>query len=487
MKENKGLIKELSDLSASSFYPMHMPGHKRVPLSGLLPYDIDITEIDGFDDLHHPTGILKKAMERTAGLFLAKKSYYLVNGSSLGILASITALTDYGDTVIAARNCHLSVFHAIQLRGLKAFYVMPGYDREQGILTGVSVKAVEEALKKAENARAVIITSPTYEGMTSDIEAIARICHESGKPLIVDEAHGAHLIFYRGLSAEGFRSSAAREALNSGADIVVQSTHKTLFSLTQTALLHLGEGGLKYSEKIEEALSLFETSSPSYPLMASISECTEFLYDKGRELFRLYEERLLRFCRETSGLERLKVVSFYGDKDPGKLLISSSGGEMSGFEIAGLLRKKYRIETEYSDEKTVLAMTTAADTDDGFFRLSKALKEMDGMRQEDERDKESVICGPSGKDPAFLKLKQEAALSIAEALNKEICAVPFSEAVGRISAEYISLYPPGIPLLIPGEVIDKETLDLISGTGLKDRRIRRSKKSAGPLEICVIS
>ena len=228
------LQQQLETLSAAR-YPLHMPGHKRrvPPAPGLGCYAWDLTEIDGADDLHDADGILADAMARTAALYGARRCWYLVGGSTVGLLAGIRALAPFGSTVIAARNCHKAVYHAIELGQLTACWLTPPVDPQFGIYGSVRPADVAAALDAAPDARCVILTSPTYEGVLSDIRTIAEICHARGVPLLVDEAHGAHYLPFA--ARYGWRGG----AVAAGADLVVQSAHKTLPSLTQTAFLQL--------------------------------------------------------------------------------------------------------------------------------------------------------------------------------------------------------------------------------------------------------
>ena len=223
------LDQALEAYGKSDVYPFHMPGHKRNPLPFPEVYGIDITEIDGFDNLHHAEGILKEAQQRAADLYGSAHCYYLVNGSTCGILASICAAVKKRGRILAARNSHKAVYHALFLSELTAEYLYPAVT-ECGIQGQITPRQVEDALKKDPETSAVVITSPTYEGVISDIEGIAKVAHVHGIPLIVDSAHGAHL---------GFGGEFPQNAVRLGADAVIESLHKTLPSFTQTALLHL--------------------------------------------------------------------------------------------------------------------------------------------------------------------------------------------------------------------------------------------------------
>lgn len=240
MKERPNLLKRLKEYGDSDFYPFHMPGHKRQYRDPFLsefpnPFSIDITEINGFDNLHHPEGILKDSMEWAAEIYGSDKTYYLVNGSSCGILSAISATVDSRGTILMSRNCHKSAFHGVFLNQLNAKYIYPQFISEMGLQGGILAEDVEGLLKKYPDIDAVLVVSPTYDGVVSDIKAIAQVVHRFGVPLIVDEAHGAHFSFGKN---NGFPVS----ALDLGADIVIQSLHKTLPSLTQTALLHARKG-----------------------------------------------------------------------------------------------------------------------------------------------------------------------------------------------------------------------------------------------------
>ena len=241
----------------SDVYPFHMPGHKRKSLSFPNPYEIDITEIDGFDNLHYATGMIKEAEVRGAELYHSKRCFFLVNGSTCGLLAAISAATRRGDKVLVARNCHKAVYHALYMNELQAEYLYPSITKN-GIQGQITAEQVQESLYENPDAVAVILTSPTYEGIVSDVAKIAEVCHEHGIPLIVDEAHGAHF---------GFGGGFPENAVKLGADAVIMSLHKTLPSFTQTALLHL-TSDLIDEKRVERYLSIYETSSPSYIFMA---------------------------------------------------------------------------------------------------------------------------------------------------------------------------------------------------------------------------
>ncbi|MGN0353938.1 MAG: aminotransferase class I/II-fold pyridoxal phosphate-dependent enzyme [Muricoprocola sp.] len=461
----KNLFEQLEEYANSVYYPFHMPGHKRnLELIREMQkqnrevnlYGIDITEIDGFDNLHHAEGVLKEAQERAALLYGAKKSYYLVNGSTCGILAAVFACTEDHGKILMARNCHKAVYHAVELRHLSAKYLYPDTVclKDKVVLNGViSPEEVERALKENEDIQVVFLTSPTYDGIVSDIEKIAKIVHRFGKPLIVDEAHGAHF---------GFHPYFPESALTHGADIVIQSFHKTLPSLTQTAVLHVGKDSLADPSRIQKYLGMFETSSPSYVFMAGMDLCIELLQEKGDKLFSDFVDKLQNFRKKMEKLEHIHLVSQKElsekqmEMDPSKLVIAAEN--MDGNELAEYLRKEYFLEVEMAAAGYVLALTSIADTQEGFDRLYEALENLD--------QKMGACPSPEAKNQMnFMKEsdwkmeKPESICKISEAAKSSAQIFPLGQAAGKISGEYVYLYPPGIPLVVPGERISEKMLE----------------------------
>lgn len=432
------LHERLTENAQLDMYPMHMPGHKRNPLfGGGLPVGEDITEIEGFDNLHELSGVLGRLAARFAGLYHGDCAFPLINGATGGILASIRALTRPGDCILMARNCHKSVYHAVELCHLTPVYLMP--EQSDGIFGSISPSAVQAALTVHAEIRLVVLTSPTYEGVISNIRSIAKITHAAGIPLFVDAAHGAHL---------GFSPELPESPVTCGADVTVFSLHKTLAAVTQTALLVTARG---YAKDIMRELAVFETSSPSYLLMESMESCAEILETHGEELFRQYLRRLERFASAASGWRRLRLFdgadSF--DCDPGKLVILTGGTSVTGPMLAGILRQKYRIETEMAYPGYVICMTGICDTDEGFDRLSRALYEIDRQLTTD------TSALPVNADVGLLQRLPVCICTSAEARSQAKESVPFSSSAGCVAGEYLWAYPPGVPLIVPGEVIGK--------------------------------
>ena len=482
-EKQPGLLERLTEYAGSDAYPFHMPGHKRreipdgIPGGFPDPYGIDITEIDGFDNLHHAEGILKDAMDEAAAIYGTDRSWYLVNGSTCGILSAVFATTENGGKILTARNCHKAVYHAICLNRLEAEYLYPEEITEFGINGGIRAEDVRKALEKdamrcagnSGNVRgkitkiqAVLITSPTYEGVVSDIRAIADAAHEYGIPLIVDEAHGAHLEY-----ADQCHSF-PKSALEYGADIVIQSLHKTLPCFTQTAILHV-KGKLVDQDRISRYLSMFQTSSPSYLFMAGMERCIRYMDGDGRNGMVRYEKRLEHFMERMEGLQVLEVLDreicgkyrTVAGWDPSKIVVSTMRAEdFHGEELAETLRRKYHLEMEMTAPEYVIAMTSLMDTEEGFERLGTALLEIDGaLRHCVESEQQKEKGESKGKKRCETPEATESKVShpirrmlICEAMDADTERTALQDTVGKVSAEFVYLYPPGIPIITPGEV-----------------------------------
>lgn len=447
---DNSLYQKLRAYGSSDYYPFHMPGHKRNDtfLTFENPLKTDITEIEGFDNLHHAKGIIKEAENRASELYKSEETHFLVNGSSVGILAAIFGCLKRGEKILMARNCHKAVYHAVELLGLWPVYIYPHIHEKYGIYEGIDADSVRERLTKYPDIKAVIITSPTYEGIVSDIKAVARTAHDFSVPLIVDEAHGAHL---------GFHEYFPKGALSCGADIVIQSVHKTLPSLTQTALLHM-QGKVIKREAVRKYLTYFQTSSPSYLFMASIEQCMRLIKEKGSSLFEIYADRLENFYQKALNLKNLELLNKemlsegrYFDFDKSKLVIFSKPVSACGNGLYDLLLNKYHLQMEMVSRDFVLGMTSFCDTDEGFDRFLKALSEIDrGIMPNNDK------CNVSRN--IFESENAEPVLSIDDAVSAEGETVGFWESENCISKEYAYIYPPGVPFLVPGEKITKSHL-----------------------------
>ena len=442
------LYRALEIYSQEDYYPFHMPGHKRNPdtVNTDLPFDRDITEIEGFDNLHHPEGNLKKAQETAANVYGTKECYYSVNGSTAALLAAVSAAVPRKGQILVARNCHKAVYHALYLRNLIPTYVYPQMDQKWWINGGISPDKVERALAENPEIKAVLLTSPTYDGVVSDIEKIAEIVHRYEIPLIVDEAHGAHFHF-----SNYFPTSAAEL----GADLVIQSFHKTLPSMTQTAVLHNCSDRVD-SRLIRRFMGIYQSSSPSYILMASMDACMEKMSSDGNEMFREFTKILEKARRRLSECKYIRMVSpeigtaGVFDYDRSKLLFSTRYASMTGSELAQILLEKYHIQVEMETEHYVLALAAVGDSEEGFERLCQAIEEIDQEEAQKKKEKREAEEPKAGRT-AYTSLSQF--MSITEAMESESEIRKLEESVGRISAEFGYLYPPGIPLIVPGEQI----------------------------------
>ncbi len=452
-------------------YPMHMPGHKR--RTCLTPgYETDITEIPGFDNLHHPEDLLKDSQMNAAKIYGTLDSFYLVSGSTVGILAAIHAVVKPGARVAVGRNCHMSVSNAVALRRLNPVYLLP----ENGCITA---ETVEMCLSEYEDIAAVIITSPTYEGFISDIESISALCRKNGVTLIVDEAHGAHLPF---AADAGFESFFGKSAIKGGADIVIQSLHKTLPALTQTAILHRNSDVVK-RDALLAALDIYETSSPSYLLISSAEESIIYTDENKKELFDKYKNRLEKLYESPAAdiLEGYADVNGKTFRDPGKLVIKSEKLAMTGIEIYDILTTDCGLISEMCRDDYCLMMTSVCDGEECFERVESALIHL----------KEKAV---GRKQPDFvpfsnIRIPAQALLPY-EAMEMERELISTDKLSGKrrfIAAEPVIIYPPGIPVLMPGEYIDEEAAKIIKTSvesgravyGLYDGSISVLKTEAG--------
>ncbi len=449
MKED--LIQKLHDLRVSNTLPMHMPGHKRNPTSAPygIPYSSDITEIDGFDNLHSPEGVIRGIELKAASLWAADDAFISVNGATALIQSAILSSTVRGDKILIASNCHISVWHALEIGGLKPVIAEPGTKEEYPFVLQIDPETIRTALRKDPDIRAVVITSPTYEGIMSDTAAIHKITSDAGVILIVDEAHGAHL---------GVKDQTLFPASASG-DIVIKSVHKTLNAPTQTAVM-LIRGDRADKRLIRHYLSINESTSPSYLLMAGLEHAlntadTDSLYKNARA------------GRDSLGkLEHLKLFACDG-YDISKFVILTEG-YISGFDLADLLRKEFLIEIEAAFPTYIIAMTGTGDTAASIKRFTDAILAIDSSLSE-----RIYAAGTSELKPVPRRSK----LPVEKAVKSPSVSVTFDEAAGAVSAEYLFAYPPGIPLLIPGQEITEELIGIIedmtaAGSSLKTEPYR---------------
>jgi len=434
--------------------PFHMPGHK---LGQGLPdkfiYDIarlDLTEIHGTDNLHHPSGPIMEAQRLAASAFGADRTYFLVNGSTCGIHAAISTVCKPGDSLIVGRNCHKAVIGGMMLAGVKPIYMLPEYNEDFSIISDVLPGSVKKALESNPDAASVLITSPNYYGICSDLKIIAEVVHAHGKPLLVDEAHGAHLKFNLDLPVC---------ATDAGADISIQSAHKTLPAFTQGAYLHV-RNGLVDTERLEYFLDILQTSSPSYVIMSFLDIAREIMQDYGEDLLGNLLDNV-RALKEKSSFKGLRILSRKdmlrhenGSSacclDETRLVFNFRDLGITGYEAEEILRKRYRIQVEMSDLYNVVCITVPSDVDGNLESLFRCLGEIDGEYSG------KAACYESG--PAWNNIIPEQKISLRDTVDAPSEKVSLSRASGRISKVVAAPYPPGIPALCPGEVILPETV-----------------------------
>lgn len=437
----------LSKYCQRDIVPMHMPGHKRNPLCTMSdPYSFDVTEVPGVDDLHHPEEMIRDLMDDLTKWYDSEQTYLLVNGSTCGILSAVTACCYPGDKILVARNCHKSVYNAIKLLGLRPVYVYPrrleGAMGELGVAGEIEVSEVRRLLKENPEVRCVMITSPTYEGIVSDIAGIAEAVHEKNIPLVVDEAHGAHFNWL-----PTFPETAVRQ----GADLVIESLHKTLPAFTQTAVLHRTGNRIR-EDRLLWALQTYQSSSPSYVLMASIAKCFEYVQKEETFSSAHFVKNLNRFYEKVKNLQKLELVYCEG-MDRSKIVVSTARTELTGQQLEEILLEHYGIQLEMSCGNYALGMATICDTAENFSRFAAALCDLD----------RSLSYAEKGAERTFtydVKPPEQRMYSY-EAERLPLKEVPLAEAAGQTAAKDVYLYPPGVPFAVAGEIFSQEMVDVL--------------------------
>ena len=415
---------------------------KSLKLLGSKIFQSDYSEYDGFDNFLNPTGIIKITQDKAAEIYNAKSTLFLVNGSTSGIIAAMLGVLERRDKVLIARNCHKSVYNGLVLSGAVPIWIMPEYNKEWGIYENIRL---EEVFSKNRDIKAFIMTNPTYEGVMSDIYRISDICKKYGVILIVDEAHGALWNFYKAMGTP---------SLLQGADIVVQSLHKTAGALAPSALLHINRESSVNPKRIKEALNLITTTSPSYPLLLNIEECINYLgSNKGKR--KIYEllKNVSRLLRTLRTIPNIQVYSY--NNDITKILIKLVN--VSGFEFSDILFYKHNIECELANSQSVLLLTGIGTTNSKLKKLEKALFEISSENIK--------IINKNNSQKQGLVVEPRVRYAPSAIWGKPSKEIELKYALARVSMELITDYPPGIPVLFPGEVIKKEHIQY-----LKDRQ-----------------
>ncbi|GFN35715.1 aminotransferase class I/II-fold pyridoxal phosphate-dependent enzyme [Tepidimicrobium xylanilyticum] len=434
------ILDKLIKLMDKKLVSFHMPGHKgrnTIINWGELVPQIDVTELPGLDNLHDSRGVIKESLTLAAKTFGAKETLYSVNGTTGGIYIALAAITNPGDKVLIQRNSHKSIYNGAILNRLDIDYVYPHYNEKYGLFTGINPESIEEKLRANSDIKVVVITYPNYYGICSHIKRIADIVHKYDRILLVDEAHGSHFIFSEKLPLP---------ALKAGADLSVQSIHKTLPSFTQTSMVHVGSNRVNI-EKLKSMSSLYQTTSPSYLFMASLEIARAYMEGEGRERL---EKNILLIDELICKLKDMKgVYLFTGDeedktifdKDITKILFRM--GNVPGPKISQILRKDYNIYLEMEDDRYCLALASVMNEERDFHLLGDAIMEIADNIMSQEGYIERVPIMP----------KPEIVLPLYEAFYRSKRAADLKDAAGKISGTFLIPYPPGIPVLCPGERI----------------------------------
>jgi arginine decarboxylase len=436
----------------------HIPGHKKG--AGMDPefrnfigdnaLSIDLINIAPLDDLHQPKGIIKQAQDLAAEAFGADRTFFSVQGTSGAIMAMIMAVCGPEDKIIVPRNVHKSIMSAIVFSGAIPLFIQPEIDKELGISHGITPEAVERALQQHPDAKAVLVINPTYFGISGDLKKIVEIAHAHHVPVLVDEAHGVHIHFHDKLPAS---------AMQAGADMAATSVHKLGGSMTQSSILNVKEG-LVSGKHVQSVLSMLTTTSTSYLLLASLDVARKQLATKGKELL---DKTIILSQSIRTRINEIDHLHCIGDEilgskatfdyDPTKLIISVKELGLTGYDVETWLREKHNIEVELSDLYNILCIITLGDTEQEAALLINALQE---LAVECENREERL-------EPVEVLLPDIPLLAITprDAFYADTEVIPFEESEGRIIAEFVMVYPPGIPIFIPGEIITKENLHYI--------------------------
>ena len=437
-------------------HSFHVPGHKmghsfdqsgRDRFASVL--ELDLTEISGMDDLHQPQGVIAKAQELAAEAFGAQETRFLVGGSTVGNLALIMTACRPGEKILVQRNCHKSVFHGIIMARAIPVFLVPAVDLATGVAAGVRREDVERALQAHPDVKAVFLTNPTYYGMGIDLAKMAATVHRHNIPLFVDEAHGAHY---------GFHPAFPQSAMQAGADAAVQSTHKMATALTMSSMLHL-QGERIDRERLYRILGMIQSSSPSYLLMASLDLARRHLaLEAAKEWERLFPllDKLRERTRHLSWLHwpQLSANSVYSTLDPLKLFLHLRTEQIDGFSLQRLM-EQHGIFPELADDAHVLLAASSGTTGRDLDALARLLE---SLEVQEEMDTERVVQAGIVSSHYI----REQALPMHEAVDLPQVSIPLDQSLGRVVAEMVIPYPPGIPILVPGERMDEQSMAMLA-------------------------
>jgi lysine decarboxylase len=448
---NTPLINTLKNYIDKEKIFMSMPGHKQGRIIHQEIKDLilkfDLTEVSETDNLYNPKGCIKEAQEKLSKAYGSIKSYFLVNGSSGGIHAMITSVCNPEDKLIVDRNCHSSVIAGLIHTGVKPIYVYPEIINRMQISGGINVSLIEQALKDNPDAKGVLITYPTYYGICSDIEKIGDIVHKYNKILLVDEAHGAHFNFCDKLPIS---------AIKAGADICVQSAHKTLPALTQSAYMHIGTNRINIS-RLENSLRLYQSSSPSYILMALLDFARDFMEREGKvrindiiDYVNSIRKEINKIGHVYCGDDKLIDNNFVNNIDYTRLVINFNELFMSGYEVADILNREHNIEVEMADVNNIVCIISVADDYNTINSLKEAIKKI------------YPNCFSKGINEIYTQnILLDNCILPREAFYCKHQNLKFDESIGKISGNTVFAFPPGVPIICPGEIINKEVVEYI--------------------------
>jgi arginine decarboxylase len=437
----------------------HIPGHKKGvgmdpefrAFVGQNALSIDLINIGPLDDLHHPKGMIKKAQELAADAFGADHTFFSVQGTSGAIMTMIMAVCNPGDKIIVPRNVHKSILSAIIFSGAIPVFIHPVMDPRLGISHGITTTSVQSALEQHSDSKAVLVINPTYFGVAANLKDIVDVAHSYNVPVLVDEAHGVHIHFHEDLPMS---------AMAAGADMAATSVHKLGGSMTQSSVLNI-KGNLVSPKRVQSVISMLTTTSTSYLLLSSLDTARKQLVLHGHELVSKAIQLANKARKEINDIPSLYCMGeeIIGkdeskfDLDPTKLLIHVKGLGMTGSDVETWLREKANIEVEMSDLYNILCIVTPGDTEQDIEALIQALQALATSSNQSKEDREAFEI----ELPNIPRL----AMTPRDAFYSETELVPFQESAGRIIAEFIMVYPPGIPILLPGEIINEENLSYI--------------------------
>ena len=459
-------VKEYVDRDMVSF---HIPGHKGGRLYRRYPeleefgkmLKLDTTDTPYTDNYFEPKTIIKEAQDKAAKFYNCQHTIFLINGTSVGNIAAMLAVLKPKDKIIVGRDAHKSINHALILGDITAEYIYPDIHPEFNLPMGITPEKVEKAIIENPDAKAVLVTYPNYFGVGSDIVGIGEVCKKYDKILIVDEAHAPHF----NLSDE-----LPPTALSAGAGIVNQSTHKTLGAMTQSSMLHINSDKVDM-DYLNTVLIILQSSSPNYLFLESLDISREICEKDGKELMAELLTNARNFRKEVAKLDGVKlinesVIGTYGIKyhDPTRLVINMSELGIDGVDLDKLLMENYGIQAEMAIENNIVCVTSIGNVKEDFDKLLFALKDI----------KEKYANMSEIPELLYYEYKANAAVSPREAFYSDKETIKLADSLGKISAQYVIPYPPGIPVLCPGEVITKEAIDFMTSVferGCKGTRV----------------